>query len=93
MTRTADQILTEAAHLIAERGKERDKPGGERSMAATVAAFNALTGHQLSEVDGWHFMELLKMARSYGGSYRQDDYDDKVSYAALATEAAEKLAR
>lgn len=86
--RSAVQVLREAAALIDQRGEERDRAGGERSMLATVQAFNAITGHRLSEVDGWHFMELLKMARASGGCYKQDDYDDKAAYAALAAEAA-----
>lgn len=84
----ADQILRKAADLIEERGKQRDQANGERSMAKTVAAFNAIYGTQLSEVQGWHFMELLKMVRSAYGQYTADDFDDKVSYAALAAEAA-----
>lgn len=86
--RDAATVLKEASALVGQRGAERDKPDGERSMLATVKAFNAITGHQLTETDGWHFMELLKMARAYGGSYRQDDYDDKTAYSALAAEAA-----
>ena len=36
---------------------------GERSMASTVKAFNALTGHNLTESEGWEFMVLLKLVR------------------------------
>lgn len=85
---SATDILERAAALIRERASQRDRQGGERSMAATVAAFNAIHGTALSEVQGWHFMELLKMSRSAGGRYIADDYDDKVAYAALAAEAA-----
>lgn len=84
----AQDKLREAARLIEERASQRDRPGGERSMAATVAAFNALHGTELTEIQGWHFMELLKMSRSAGGRYIEDDYDDKIAYAALAAEAA-----
>jgi hypothetical protein len=84
----AVDILTKAADLIHARAIQRDKPDGEKSMARTVAAFNAIYGTDLSEVQGWHFMELLKMVRSAAGIYIADDYEDKVSYAALAAEAA-----
>lgn len=85
---TAAEKLREAARLIEERAEQRDRVGGERSMAGTVAAFNAIHGAQLTEVQGWHFMELLKMSRSAGGRYIVDDFDDKIAYAALAAEAA-----
>ncbi len=64
----------------------RDSDTGERSMARTVAAFNAVYGTNLTETQGWNFMELLKMARSSQGAYVADDFDDKVAYAALAAE-------
>lgn len=85
----ADEILSRGAETLAERGRHYDK-GSERSMYKTVVAFNALTGHNLSEVDGWHFMELLKFARSYGGEYKFDNYLDKTNYAALAAECADE---
>lgn len=84
----ADQFLTQQLNVIRERGEERDVPGGERSMAATVAAFNALYGHNLSETEGWQFMVLLKMARAKGGKLRPDDYSDQTGYSALAGESA-----
>ena len=55
-------------------------------MSRTVAAFNAIYGTDITETQGWHFMELLKMARSSQGAYVPDDFDDKVAYAALAAE-------
>ena len=85
---SASEVLRDAARLIEERALQRDRVNGERSMAATVRAFNSIYGTDLSEVQGWHFMELLKMSRSAGGRYIADDYDDKVAYAALAAEAA-----
>jgi hypothetical protein len=91
---SAPAILKKAAALIEQRGVERDKPQGERTMGATVAAFWALHGESilrtgsLTETQGWEFMELLKMARSAGGCYKADDYEDKVAYAALAAESA-----
>ena len=85
---TAQSILRKAADLIEERGKQRDQANGEKSMAKTVQAFNAIYGTTLTEVQGWHFMELLKMTRSAYGVYVADDFEDKVAYAALAAEAA-----
>lgn len=83
-------LLVHAADTIQTRGTERDQPDGERSMARTVAMFNALKGTNLSETDGWDFMECLKMARAQGGAYKADDYTDRIGYAALAAESAAK---
>ena len=83
------ELLRNAADLIEERGKERDREGGERSMAAAVGAFNCLSGHSLTEADGWRFMAALKLARSFGGGYKRDDYEDLAAYAALTAESLE----
>lgn len=83
---TAQSILRRAADLIEQRAEQRDQPNGEKSMAKTVQAFNAIYGTSLTEVQGWHFMELLKMVRSAYGVYVPDDFEDKVAYAALAAE-------
>ena len=86
----APTILRSAADAIAQRAQLRDCPKGERSMGRCVAAFNAITGHQLTEVEGWHFMELLKLARATAGGHHLDDHTDRAAYAALAGEAAER---
>ena len=86
---TANQILTNAAGHLQDRATTYDKPQGERSMGKTVALFNTLTGHQLSEVDGWQFMQLLKLVRSRQGAFKADNFEDAAAYAALAGEAAE----
>ena len=88
VTKSAQSILRKAADLIEDRAKQRDQPNGEKSMLKTVQAFNAIYGTTLTEVQGWHFMELLKMTRSAYGVYVADDFEDKVAYAALAAEAA-----
>lgn len=64
MSMDACEILHTAEVCIGDRASSRDLPDGERSMARTVAAFNALTGHRLSERDGWLFMVALKAARA-----------------------------
>lgn len=87
----AQQILHDAANCIGSRAAERDQ-AQERSMARTVNTFNALTGRNLSEKEGWQFMAILKMARSMQGEERMDDYVDGAAYIALAGEcAASKL--
>ena len=89
-TRTAEQFLSQAADLLIERGKQYDKPCGERSMGSTVKAFNAITNKALSESEGWLFMSLLKRVRQYQGPYHKDSAEDGVSYASLEAEALER---
>lgn len=84
----APQILTEAAAIMAERGKQYDKPDGERSMAQTVAAFNAITGGTLRESDGWLLLALLKMVRdNQRETPHLDSCLDLVAYAGLYAES------
>ena len=87
----ADAILQNAAAEMRDRAASRDTPEGERSMGRCVKAFNAMFGTELTETQGWQFMELLKMARSAGGAFRLDDFTDGVAYAALAGESEARL--
>lgn len=89
-TIAAHGILQNAAAEMLDRAASRDTPKGERSMGRCVKAFNAMFGTELTETQGWQFMELLKMARSVGGEFRLDDYTDGVAYAALAGECASR---
>lgn len=88
---TAPDILKRAAQHMEDRAAARDQPGGERSMQRTVDAFNALTGHELSERDGWMFMVALKAARACTTpTGLSDDYEDGAAYFGLAGEAAQR---
>ncbi|MDT0496502.1 DUF6378 domain-containing protein [Algiphilus sp. W345] len=84
----AQQILQEAIDVQNARAATRDTPGGERSMARTVAIFAAMTDIHLSEEEGWMFMVALKAARAAQGAYNRDDYVDGASYLSLAGESA-----
>lgn len=91
--RAAPDILNRACQHMVDRAAARDQAEGERSMARTVAAFNALTGHTLSERDGWVFMAVLKAARACTTPTGvPDDYEDGAAYFALAGEAADRSA-
>lgn len=90
--RHATEFLTAAAHTIGQRGKSYDAKGEERSMGATVQAFNIITRRTgeraLSESEGWLLMQILKDVRQWSGSeYHPDSALDCVSYAALKGEA------
>ena len=85
--------LRQAAQCIADHAASRDLPEGERSMSRAVATFNTLTGHNLSERDGWVFMNILKLSRAQnsvetGAPVNLDDYIDGAAYMALAGEVA-----
>lgn len=89
----APDFLTEASKSLQDRAASRDQvASGERSMKSTVEAFNALTGHSLTEAEGWEFMILLKLVRGRQGKFRMDDYVDASAYAALLGEC-ESVAR
>lgn len=85
----APKILGRAADCIGDRAAERDSDS-ERSMAKTVAAFNALTGASLTETQGWTFMAVLKLARASQGRFQMDDYIDGAAYIGLAGESASR---
>lgn len=87
-TISAPAILEAAAGHMKDRAATYDKPAGERSMSATVKAFEAVTGVAITEEQGWLFMQLLKAVRSQQGAYRADSYEDGAAYVALAGEAA-----
>lgn len=85
---TAHGILATAGQHMKNRAATYDKPEGERSMAATIQMFNALTGKELTEEQGWLLMACLKMVRAQSGDLTMDSYEDGAAYFALAGESA-----
>ena len=90
-TMTASDFLGAALSHMEDRASTYDNPTGERSMGRTVEAFNAITGHKLTEEHGWLFMCLLKQVRSQQGKYKSDNYEDLTAYASLMGECAAKV--
>ena len=84
----AHDFLEAGLQHMKDRAKTYDNPQGERSIGKTVSAFNAITGHNLTEEQGWMFMALLKIVRSQQGEYKSDNYEDLSSYSGLMGEAA-----
>lgn len=82
----ADFILDQAIDTMRQRAADRDVEQ-ERTMAKIVQIFNIMTGHTLSEVEGWKFMVVLKMVRAETGGFRADDYVDMAAYIGLTGEA------
>lgn len=85
----AHEFLGKAQALMLERGKQYDKPEGERSMGTAVTAFNTITGQSLTEAEGWLLLQVLKDVRQWQNpaSYHADSAEDCVAYAALKAEA------
>lgn len=83
------EFLQAAIDVQAERGKQYDSPEGERSMGRTVQAFNAITGRDLIEAEGWLLLQVLKDVRQWQNpeAYHHDSALDGVAYASLKAEA------
>ena len=86
----AADFLSQAQSEMQDREQFYDDPDANRSMQSTVAMFNALTGHELTETQGWKFMTCLKLVRSEKGAHRADNFVDGAAYFGLAGEAASK---
>ena len=83
-----ETLLQNALCLLAERGKQYDSPSGERSMGRTIAAFNAITGRNLSEAEGMLLLAILKMVRDRQTEKGHvDSCEDLIAYCALYAEA------
>lgn len=87
---SAPDVLSAGAKHMRDRAEMYDTPDGERSIGATVAAFNAITGDGLMNTDerGWLFMLLLKCVRCQQGNFKLDNYEDAAAYAGLMAESA-----
>ena len=87
-TPAAPELLGRAAAHMHDRASTYDAPGGERSMGKAVAAFNAITGRNLTESEGWLLLQVLKDVRLFTRSeYHADSAEDCIAYAALKAEA------
>lgn len=85
---TAPEFLRRAAEIMEERGKQYDKPEGERSMGKCVAAFNIVTGRSMTEAEGWLLLQILKDVRLWQRpGFHRDSAEDAIAYAALKAEA------
>lgn len=84
----APEVLEKAAQHMRDRAATYDKPEGERSMAKTVAAFNAITGQDLTVAEGWEFMAVLKQVRTFQNPSKPhiDSLEDGPAYLALLAE-------
>lgn len=88
----AEDFLKAGLEVLIQRGKQRNTNGGkERNMSSIVKIFAALTGHELTEDQGWLFMTCLKLVRSQtAASFDEDSFVDGINYLALSAEAKRK---
>lgn len=86
---TASEINDQAMKHIRDRASTYDQPQGERSMGKTIRAFNAITGRDLTESEGWLLLQVLKDVRQWQNpnEYHQDSGEDCIAYAALKAES------
>jgi len=85
---SAIDLLNKAKQHMEDRAATYDTPDGERSMKATVKAFNAITHRNLTESEGWLFMTCLKQVRTFTSSKpHQDSIEDLIAYSALMGES------
>ncbi len=86
---TASEINDQAMKHIRDRASTYDQPQGERSMGKIVIAFNAITGRDLTESEGWLLLQVLKDVRQWRNpnEYHQDSGEDCIAYAALKAES------
>ncbi|QHJ72862.1 hypothetical protein [Proteus phage 2207-N35] len=90
LNKSASEYLEEGVKLLKERGKQYDKSDEERSMEKIVKIFNLQTGQNLSVVEGWYFMQVLKDVRFFQNTEKphEDSLIDGINYRALMTEEA-----
>lgn len=88
--KSASEYLEEGSKLLKERGKQYDKSSEERSMEKIVKILNLQTGQNLSVVEGWYFMQVLKDVRFFQNTEKphEDSLVDGINYRALMTEEA-----
>lgn len=85
--RTVEDFFEEARATLIKRGKEYDRPAGERSAGPTAIAFNAITGRDLRPAEVWLILQIVKDVRQFTGTYHQDSAVDGIAYSALKAEA------
>ena len=84
----APGLLNAAKSHMEARAAQYDKPEGERSMGRAVEAFNAITGRNLTEPEGWLLLQVLKDVRLFQRpGYHADSAEDCIASAALKGEA------
>ena len=90
---SAVELIQKGLQVLKERatGRGLTENQGERVMNRTTKIFNATTGRDMTEREGWLFMVCLKMARAQEDKrFNPDDYIDGSNYWALTGECTSK---
>ena len=89
MSQAIKQIVNRSTGHLLNRAESYDSAEGERSMAKAVKAFNAITGQDMTEAEGWEFMSVLKQVRLFTNQDKVhvDSYEDNIAYAILLGES------
>ncbi|MDX5979572.1 hypothetical protein [Vreelandella alkaliphila] len=91
---SARDLLTEAIQGVGKRTVESSSDNGGQGMADAVQAFNAITGCDLSEAEGWAFLLVNQLVASrQGGPFTAKTYSTMASLVGLAGEAEAKRHR
>ena len=84
--KSAADFLAKALSLLDERGQQYDT-GNERSGPKIAAAFNAITGKDLTAAEVYLVLQITKDVRQWSApEYHPDSAEDCISYAALKAE-------
>lgn len=92
MQSLVEKIVSRSTAHLTTRAESYDSASGERSMAKVVKAFNAITGQDVTEAEGWEFMSIIKQVRLFTNTNQVhiDSYEDNIAYATLLAESLEK---
>lgn len=82
------QLLQHCRQVQEERGRQYDKPDGERSFQRTATAFNAITGKNLRGSEVALLLQILKDVRQWSNidQLHVDSLIDGTSYSSLKAE-------
>lgn len=82
------QLLQHCRQVQEERGRQYDKPDGERSFQRTATAFNAITGKNLRGSEVALLLQILKDVRQWSNidQLHVDSLVDGTSYSSLKAE-------
>lgn len=90
LPRSAGAILSDCVEVLGERGKQYDTSGQERSAQRIAAVYNALKGTELTAMDVWDLLMVLKLVRAQDAT-GVDSRVDLTAYAALSAEEMESI--
>lgn len=91
-TPTATNLLNQGAGILDQRGAEYEQEGNqERSFDSVAAAFNAITGKNITPAEVALMLQCVKDVRQWSQDrLHEDSVIDGINYAALKGELLHK---